>query len=59
VGREALPVAVDCGGGGGVVSDEGVDGSGPKWISDGRPSKSSANACRIFFWRTDRDLDVY
>jgi hypothetical protein len=51
-GGGALPV------GGGVGSDDGVDGSGPKWISEGRPSKSSANACRIFFWRTVRDLAV-
>jgi hypothetical protein len=56
-GGGALPV-----GGGGLDgdsgSDEGVVGSGPKWISEGRPSKSSANACRIFFWRTVRDLIV-
>jgi hypothetical protein len=56
-GEEALPAG---GGGDGLdgESDEGVVGSGPKWISEGRPSKSSANACRIFFWRTVRDLIV-
>ena len=56
--EEALP---DVGGGGcgdeGAVSVE-ADGSGPKWTSEGRPSKSSANACRIFFWRTVRDLNI-
>jgi hypothetical protein len=58
-GGGALPAG---GGGGGLDgesgSDDGLDGSGPKWISEGRPSKSSANACRIFFWRTVRDLIV-
>jgi len=58
VWAEVLP---DVGGGGGGV--EGVasveaDGSGPKWTSDGRPSKSSAKACRIFFWRTVSDLNI-
>jgi len=55
-GEEALPA----GGGGGLdgESDEGLVGSGPKWISEGRPSKSSANACKIFFWRTVRDLRI-
>jgi hypothetical protein len=44
-GRGVLPVGgVDDG-----VSGAGVDGSGPKWISGLRPSKSSAKACRIFF----------
>jgi hypothetical protein len=54
-GGGALPVG---GGGSDGESDDGVDGSGPKWISEGRPSKSSANACRIFFCRTVRDLIV-
>ena len=56
--EEALP-GVGGGGGGdeGAVSVE-ADGSGPKWTSEGRPSKSSANACMIFFWRTVRDLNI-
>jgi len=56
-GEEALPA--DGGGLDGVSGpDDGVVGSGPKWMSEGRPSKSSANACRIFFWRTVRDLII-
>ena len=57
-GGEALPAAGGGGGGSDGESDDEVEGSGPKWISDGRPSKSSANACNIFFCRTVRDLMV-
>ena len=58
VWADALPDAGGGGGGGEGAASVEADGSGPKWTSEGRPSKSSANACRIFFWRTVSDLNI-